>query len=272
MSAAKDRRLYARLDIGFDEHDKIYPLSDAAFRALVESTLYARRQLTDGFLAERMALKRWGAEVLEELSTNDPERPSLVRVEGGWQIHDFAEHQTTNADIQAKREAGAKGGKAKAERMASKPVAPASEVPEQNGSTHLAKTETETEVNPLSNSGRKANIYPDDFEQWWANYPRREAKGDALKAWKMLKRDGTLPDLDPLIAASKAYAIREQRAQFRKLPGGWLRDHKWSDEKPTDSVDARTATMRDFGVPDNTDKSWSRDWTADDFKDVEKAK
>lgn len=146
MTAAKDRRLYARLDIGFDEHDKIYPLSDAAFRALVEATLYARRQLTDGFLAERMALKRWGEGVLEELSTNDPERPSLVRVEGGWQIHDFAEHQTTNADIQAKREAGSRGGKAKAERMASKPVAPASEVPEQTGSTYLAKTETETDT------------------------------------------------------------------------------------------------------------------------------
>ena len=152
MSAAKDRRLYARLDIGFDEHDKIYPLSDAAFRALVESTLYARRQLTDGFLAERMALKRWGAEVLEELSTNDPERPSLVRVEGGWQIHDFAEHQTTNADIQAKREAGSRGGKAKAERMASKPVAPASEVLEQKGSTNLAKTETETDTKTSSTS------------------------------------------------------------------------------------------------------------------------
>ena len=62
--AAKDRRLYARLDIGFDEHDKIYPLSDAAFRALVEATLYARRQLTDGFLAERLAVKRWGGDVL----------------------------------------------------------------------------------------------------------------------------------------------------------------------------------------------------------------
>ena len=107
--AAKDRRLYARLDIGFDEHDKIYPLSDAAFRALVEATLYARRQLTDGFLAERLAVKRWGGDVLEELSTNDHVRPSLVRVDGGWQIHDFAEHQTTNADIEAKREHGAKG-------------------------------------------------------------------------------------------------------------------------------------------------------------------
>lgn len=78
MAKEKDRRLYARFDIGFDEHDKIFPLSDAAFRALVEATLYSRRQLTDGFLAERLAVKRWGAEVLDELSANDPVKPSLV--------------------------------------------------------------------------------------------------------------------------------------------------------------------------------------------------
>ena len=122
MAAEKDRRLYARFDIGFDEHDKIFPLSDAAFRALVEATLYARRQLTDGFLAERLAVKRWGAEVLDELSSNDPEKPSLVRVDGGWQIHDFAEHQTTNADIEAKRSAGRKGA---ASRWHGKKMAPA---------------------------------------------------------------------------------------------------------------------------------------------------
>lgn len=152
---AKDGRLYARLDIGFDEHDKIYPLSDAAFRALIEVTLYARRQMTDGFLGERMAVKRWGADVIDELCTNDPVRPSLVRVEGGWQIHDFAEHQTTNADIEAKREAGRAGGLAKAANRVTAGVAPASEVLEQKASTTLAKTETETETKTKRDSAAK---------------------------------------------------------------------------------------------------------------------
>lgn len=203
MAAAKDRRLYARLDIGFDEHDKIYPLSDAAFRALVEATLYARRQLTDGFLAERLAVKRWGAEVLEELSTNDPERPSLVRVEGGWQIHDFAEHQTTNADIQAKREAGSRGGKAKAERNASKALAPASEVLEQKGSTTLAKTETETDTSNSSSDSADAEPRPEiiqlldlldtEIERNGGRKPNRTKKNiDATRL--MLDRDGHTVD------------------------------------------------------------------------------
>ena len=147
---AKDTRLYARFDIGMDEHPKIMLLSDAAFRALFESTMYARRQLSDGFLDERIVLRKWGADVATELSSNDPSKPSWLRVEGGWQIHDFGEHQTTTADIQAKREAGRKGGLAKAKQSPSTRLAGASEVLEQNASTTLAKTETETETKTRS--------------------------------------------------------------------------------------------------------------------------
>jgi hypothetical protein len=129
-----------------DEHPKIALLSDAAFRALIESTMYARRQLTDGFLDGRIVGKRWGADVAEELTNNDPDKPSWSKVTGGYQIHDFDEHQTTNADIEAKREAGRAGGLAKAKQKASTPVAPAKHVPGVMLSNCLAKTETETET------------------------------------------------------------------------------------------------------------------------------
>lgn len=155
VAPSKDRRLYARFHIGFDEHDKIFPLSDAAFRALVEATLYGRRQLTDGFLAERLAIKRWGAEVLEELSTNDPERPSLVRVEGGWMVHDFAEHQTTNADIAAKREAGARAvAKRWDKHRNSEPIGDLIRI---DRST-LAKTETKTKTKEENVADARADV------------------------------------------------------------------------------------------------------------------
>lgn len=144
--AAKDRRLYARFDIGMDEHPKVMLLSDAAFRALIESTMYARRQLTDGFLDERVVSKKWGLDVATELTSNGSGRPSWLKVDGGYRIHDFAEHQVTSADIEAKREAGRAGGLAKAKQKASTSVAPASKTLEQNASKPLAKTETETET------------------------------------------------------------------------------------------------------------------------------
>lgn len=138
----KDERLYARFDIAMDEHPKIMLLSDRAFRALIESTMYSRRQRTDGLLAKGIALKKWGAKAAKELCTNDPERPSWVEVDGGFLIHDFDKHQTTNADIEAKREAGRLGGLAKA----GKRVAPATDLAEQKASTSLAITETDTKT------------------------------------------------------------------------------------------------------------------------------
>lgn len=116
----KDDRVFAPFPIEMDEHPKIIGLSDAAFRALFEGTFYARRMLSDGFLDERVVLRRWGADVAAELASNDPERPSWVRVDGvrpGWRIHDFEKHHPLRAEIEAKRadvstkraEAGRKG-------------------------------------------------------------------------------------------------------------------------------------------------------------------
>lgn len=120
----KDDRLYARIALDFADHPKVMPLSDAAFRCLIEATLWSRKQMTDGFLSKRLALARWSLEVLLELASNDPEKPSLIEVENGWIIHDFAAHQTTKSEIEALREArkaaGRKGGLAKAKQVLSK--------------------------------------------------------------------------------------------------------------------------------------------------------
>lgn len=116
----KDRRLYAKFTLGFPNHPKILILSDAAFRCLVEATLWSREQEKDGFLARRLALAKWSLAALQELCTNDDDNPSLIEREEGWYIHDYAEHQETKADIEARRERnrinGQKGGLAKAKR------------------------------------------------------------------------------------------------------------------------------------------------------------
>jgi hypothetical protein len=109
-----DERLFAPFPIEMDEHPKILVLSDAAFRAVFEATFYARRMLTDGFLDRRVVLKRWGQDVADELSSNDPENPSWTPVENGWLIYGFSRYHPLKADIDAarekKREAGKRGG------------------------------------------------------------------------------------------------------------------------------------------------------------------
>lgn len=230
---AKDKRLYARFDIGFDEHDKIFPLSDQAFRALVEATLYSRRQLTDGFLAERLAIKRWGKDVLEELSTNDPEKPSLVKVDGGWMIHDYAEHQTTNADIQAKREAGAKGA---ASRWGNEPIAGAMagamRDPMQNDGTTLAKSESESETESylLNTVSQVRNA--------------REKSTDTKEAIESSKRlaEGIGVDLDQVIKAAKRIDRHLTHSEALRLATFILQKAKRDPENPNAYI---AATFRD---------------------------
>lgn len=139
----KDRRLYGSFTLDFPESHKIMPLSDSAFRCLVEATLWSRKQLTDGLLPSRYAVARWGVEVLQELATNDPSSPSLVEVESGWLIHDFAEHQDTKEVVEARSKQnklnGQKGGLAKSKRTAKR-------VASKSVSEVVAETETETET------------------------------------------------------------------------------------------------------------------------------
>jgi hypothetical protein len=153
--SAKDRRLYGRFTLDFADSPKIAPLSDAAFRTLVEMTLHSRRMLDDGFVDARIAARKWKRKAIDELLTNDAVNPSLSVVDGGYQIHDFAEHQQTRADIEEKRTAGSKGGRASAQARAQAGASA-------DGEAHPKLiTETETETTPKGVS--RATRIPEPF-------------------------------------------------------------------------------------------------------------
>lgn len=248
MTDQKDRRLYGKFTLNFPRHPKIAILSDAAFRCLVEATLYSRDELTDGLLAKRYAVARWGLEVLRELCTNDDEKPSLIEVEKGWLIHDYAEHQDTKAEVEARSErnkaAGQKGGLAKAKRDAKQLASGAL-------SESLAVVETETQdtrettdlpdpdgsSDPLDHITKAdfpdgtfepINTYPTAFENWWEHYPRKIGKRKAFNAWKSARRRATDQEL---IDGAKRYANDPNRKDdFTKYPEGWLSRDGWLDD------------------------------------------
>lgn len=72
----------------------------------------------------------------------------------------------------------------------------------------------------------------DDFEQFWKQYPRKVAKGDARKAWDQTAR--IRPPLTLLLAAVEAHKQQDQwlkdGGQFIPYPATWLRAERWSDE------------------------------------------
>lgn len=139
---AKDDRLYAKFTLDFPDHPKIAPLSDAAYRALTEMTIYSRRMLTDGFISKRLvgskgeAGAKWSLQVVSELCANDDEHPSLIEEANGYLLHDFAQHQTTKDDLESRRAvreaAGRRGGIASGKARRSKGEANASQSVERN--------------------------------------------------------------------------------------------------------------------------------------------
>jgi hypothetical protein len=175
---AKDQRFYAKFTLDFPDNQKIKPLSDAAFRCLVEATIWSREHETDGFLARRLALASWSLEILRELCTNDDANPSLIERDEGWYIHDYPEHQDTKAEINARREraraAGQQGGLAKAKRTAKRT---ASKSLSKTLSKNVAETETETDNSTyVGNPPHVSNTRP------------RDGRGKALARFDELNR------------------------------------------------------------------------------------
>jgi hypothetical protein len=154
-----DTRTYIRVHDGLDEHPKVEGLSDAAFRLLVSAWCYCSRNLTDGRLTDAAWRKRGTPKARRELLAVG----LAVQRHGFVEMHDYLEHQRSAdevADLRSKRaEAGRRGGKAKANALASaspvakqeleqtpsKPVAEGKQESKQTGSKPVAETETEKE-------------------------------------------------------------------------------------------------------------------------------
>ncbi len=81
-------------------------------------------------------------------------------------------------------------------------------------------------------AARRRHVYPEEFEVFWREYPRREGgKRAAWLVWKRLKAAGELPDLEVLLQA-----VRDQKRsdQWRRgyVPHArtWLHQGRWEDE------------------------------------------
>lgn len=86
---------------------KFDELSDAAFRLWMHALCWAKEQLTDGFIPEARLVKlhpKGKRVVAELLATRVPKRePLWHRVEGGYQIHDYADWQDSADAVQSRR-------------------------------------------------------------------------------------------------------------------------------------------------------------------------
>lgn len=221
--ATKDDRTFIKLHDGMPEHPKVDGLSDRAFRALIESWCWCSRQLSDGYVP----IKTWKKRVTPKVTRELTEAGLVEPVEGGFQMHDYLEHQRSKAQVEhikeVRSEAGSKGGRPKANRKQAETKLVSNEEPKPN-----PETETETEEKTSSSLGREDD---DAFEAFWAVYPRKVDKKPARQAWQRLVKAGTDPDT--LIETAKRYAASRvgEPEKYTKHAKTWLNQASWQNEQ-----------------------------------------
>ena len=69
----------------------------------------------------------------------------------------------------------------------------------------------------------------EEFDRWYARYPRKEAKAAARKAFAKARKD---VDMDTLMAGLDKYAVsvKGKDRQYIALPASWLNAGRWEDE------------------------------------------
>lgn len=104
-------------------------------------------------------------------------------------------------------------------------VSPAS--PEQQAPKKKRKRRSSEDAPPLR---------PEDWERWYALFPRKEAKQPGVKAWNQAIEDGVLPPIDKLLEALAwqipANAWTPDRTKYIPLPATYINARRWQDEPP----------------------------------------
>ena len=97
-----------------------------------------------------------------------------------------------------------------------------------------ATEQNRTEQNRTRPHKVKTPVQPDGWTEWWALYPRKVAKGSALKAYAKALKAGHLPATlkDGLVRAVTWWKTGGTEARFIPHPATWLNGERWGDEAP----------------------------------------
>lgn len=229
---------YAKIEHSLYDNPKIVGLSCEAFRAYVEGILYSGKNLTDGFLDERIVYRMWGTDVAEELTANDPVNPSWQRVEGGWLIYGFTERQNTKEHVEGvkkkRKEAVEKRwADAKAKQNSNTADTKAIQNEYKTDTKAIPDTDTDTDTNKELKRGTRLpkpfvltseminwavekyplvdfNLQTEAFIDYWTAQPgQKGVKSDWVATWRNWIRNSR-PTLKPIVADANDWMIAKK--------------------------------------------------------------
>lgn len=75
----------------------------------------------------------------------------------------------------------------------------------------------------------------EEFEQFWAVYPKKKSKLDAVRAWEKLHKAGKMPPIGVILAAVKTQKADPEwvkdEGKYVPYPATWLNGHRWEDSR-----------------------------------------
>ncbi len=137
-----------------------------------------------------------------------------------------AEFRYVSARVQARKDAGKKGGDAKARKTNEINSSKATVLPEQIPSKHLAPNLTQPTVKTDTPKPPKGGT--DEFEEWYSHYPRKKAKGTARRAFTKARKKTEQAELITGVRTYAATVVRKDK-EFIAYPATWLNGEQWLD-------------------------------------------
>ena len=68
------------------------------------------------------------------------------------------------------------------------------------------------------------------FQTFWGLYPKKVAKGAAIKAWQKLKLEEHKEVIEALASHIKYWRVKGTDKEFIPYPASWLNQMRWLDE------------------------------------------
>ena len=121
------------------------------------------------------------------------------------------------------------------------PLAQNAPPPSAKCATPLAQKHTPLNLgnNNLGNEPSKIN---DHFEDFWAAYPRKVAKGNARKAFAAAMKKATIEEISAGLNKQLA-ALSKKERQYIPHASTWLNGERWNDEPTDNDEPKRHATI-----------------------------
>jgi hypothetical protein len=201
----------------------------------VHAGSWASDNLTDGHIPDYIIVEwappKSAVEALVNVGLWD-------RTHDGFEFRNWSEYQPSKAEVDAERDANRARQKAFRDRLKHKKLLEHAEHEAMSHVTNALVTEPRNghvmpprpdPTRPDPTITKDSSKTDEEFDRWYAMYPRKEAKAAAQKAFTKVRKNA---DIDTLMAGLERYvkSVKGTERKYIALPASWLNAGRWEDE------------------------------------------